>query len=37
MRRFALLLTGLATPPGSGPLLFGDSQQFNLQHGSIPS
>ncbi len=37
MRHFALLLTGLATPPGSGPLLFGDDQGFKHLHGSIPS
>ncbi len=37
MRRFALLLTGLATPPGSGPLLLGDDQGFKHLHGSIPS
>ncbi len=37
MRRFALLLIGLATLPGSGPLLFGDNQKFKLQHGRLPS
>lgn len=37
MRRFALLLTGLATPPGSGPLLLGDDQWPKHLHGSIPS
>ena len=37
MKHFALLLTGLATLPGSGPLLFGDNQKFKHQHGSIPS
>ena len=37
MRRFALLLTGLATPPGSGPLLFGDNQKFKHLHGRLPS
>ena len=37
MRRFALLLTGLATPPGSGPLLFGDNQKFKHQHRRLPS
>jgi len=37
MRRFALLLTGLATLPGSSPLLFGDDQWPKHLHGSIPS
>ena len=37
MRRFALLLTGLATLPGSGPLFFGDNQKFKHQHGRLPS
>ena len=37
MRRPGLLLTGLATLPGSGPLLLGDDQKFKHQHGSIPS
>lgn len=37
MRRFALLLTGLAMQPGSGPLLFGDDQWLTHQRGSIPS
>ncbi len=37
MRHFALLLTGLATPPGSGPLLLSDDQGFKHLHGSIPS
>lgn len=37
MRRFALLLTGLATLQGSGPLLFGDDQGFKHQHGRLPS
>lgn len=37
MRRFALLLTGPATLPGSGPLLLGDNQKFKLQHGRLPS
>ena len=37
MKHFALLLTGLATLPGSGPLLLGDDQKFKHQHGSIPS
>lgn len=37
MRHFALLLTGLATLPGSGPLLLGDDQKFKHQHGRLPS
>ena len=37
MRRFALLLTGLATLQGSSPLLLGDDQGFKHLHGSIPS
>lgn len=37
MRHLALLLTGLATQPGSGPLLVGDNQGLKHQHGSIPS
>ncbi len=37
MRRLGFLLTGLATLPGSGPLLLGDDQKFKHQHGSIPS
>ncbi len=37
MRRLGFLLTGLATPPGSGPLLLGDDQGFKHLHGSIPS
>ena len=37
MRRFALLLTGLATQPGSSPLLFGDNQKFKHLHGRLPS
>lgn len=37
MRRFALLLTGLAMQPGSGPLLFGDNQKFMHLHGRLPS
>ena len=37
MRRFALLLTGLAMQPGSGPLLFGDNQKFKHQHRRLPS
>ena len=37
MKRFALLLTGLATLPGSSPLLFGDDQWLTHQRGSIPS
>lgn len=37
MRRPGLLLTGLATLPGSGPLLFGDNQKFKHQHGRLPS
>ncbi len=37
MRRLGFLLTGLATLPGSSPLLFGDNQKFKHQHGSIPS
>lgn len=37
MRRFALLLTGLATLPGSGPLLFGDNHKFKHLHGRLPS
>ena len=37
MKRFALLLTGLATPPGSGPLLLSDDQWLTHQRGSIPS
>ena len=37
MKRFALLLTGLATLQGSSPLLLGDDQKFKHQHGSIPS
>lgn len=37
MRRPGLLLTGLATLPGSGPLLFDDNQKFMHLHGSIPS
>ena len=37
MKRFALLLTGLATLPGSGPLLLGDDQKFKHQRGGIPS
>ncbi len=36
MRHLALLLTALATQPGSGPLLFGDNQGLKHQHGSIP-
>lgn len=37
MRHFALLLTGLATLPGSSPLLFGDNQKFMHLHGRLPS
>ena len=37
MRRFALLLTGLATPPGSGPLPLGDDQGPKHLHGRLPS
>lgn len=37
MSRLALLLTGLATQPGSGPLLVSDNQGLKYQHGSIPS
>lgn len=37
MRHFALLLTGLATLPGSSPLLFGDNQKFKHLHGRLPS
>ena len=37
MRRLGFLLTGLATPPGSSPLLLGDDQWPKLLHGSIPS
>ena len=37
MRRFALLLTGLATLPGSGPLLLGDDQWLTHQRGRLPS
>ena len=37
MKHFALLLTGLATLPGSSPLLFGDNQKFKHLHGRLPS
>ncbi len=37
MRHPALLLTGLAMQPGSGPLLFGDNQKFKHQHRRLPS
>ena len=37
MKRFALLLTGLATLQGSSPLLLGDDQWNKHLHGSIPS
>ncbi len=37
MRRLGFLLTGLATPPGSGPLLLSDDQWLTHQRGSIPS
>ena len=37
MRRPGLLLTGLATLPGSSPLLFGDNQKFKHLHGRLPS
>lgn len=36
MRRFGLLLTGLATLSGSGPLSQRDGQWLKHQHGSIP-
>ena len=37
MRRLGFLLTGLATLPGSSPLLFGDNQKFKHLHGRLPS
>lgn len=37
MSRLGLLLTGLATPPGSGPLSLRDDQWLKYLHGSIPS
>ncbi len=37
MRRLGFLLTGLATLPGSGPLLFGDDQGFKHLHRRLPS
>lgn len=37
MRRLGLLLAGLATQPGSGPLSQRDDQWLKYQHGSIPS
>ena len=37
MRYPGLLLTRLATLPGSGPLLFGDDQGFKHLHGRLPS
>ncbi len=37
MKRFALLLTGLATQPGSGPLSQRNDQGLKHRHGSIPS
>ncbi len=37
MRHPGLLLTGLATLPGSSPLLLGDDQWPKHLHGSIPS
>ena len=37
MRYPGLLLTRLATLPGSSPLLLGDDQGFKHQRGSLPS
>ena len=37
MKRFALLLTGLATLQGSSPLLLGDDQWLTHQRGRLPS
>ena len=37
MKRLGFLLTGLATLPGSSPLLFGDNQKFMHLHGRLPS
>ena len=37
MKRFALLLTRLATQPGSGPRLLGDDQGLKHLDGSITS
>ena len=37
MKRFVLLLTRLATQPGSGPLSLRDDQGLKHLHGSIPS
>lgn len=36
MKRFVLLLTGLATLPGSRPLPLGDDQKFKHLRGRIP-
>ena len=37
MRRLGFLLTGLATPPGTGPPLLRDAQWLTHQHGRLPS